>query len=491
MKRKKINLPLIVMMTAALIACLLILYPLAYLIYGSLRTALPGVPGVFSLDNFVAAFTAHKLGSSLINTLILMIGTTLLACPIGIFLVWITSRTDTPFRRQLEIANIFPFLLSPYVAAVAWSLLLSPRVGLLNNFFVKVFHLSEAPFDIYSIGGAIWVLMLYYIPYMYLFVLGSFKAMDPSMEEAARACGSSIFKTTLKVTIPLAAPAIISGSILVFIHSGGMLGVPIHLMMPKGDYVLTTTIIRFTQMYPQQYGAAAAVSMMLLVVTSMCVFMQRKFLAEKQFTTVTGKAFRPRLIHLGKWRYVTLGINLFYLFISVVLPYGTLLMVSFLRFWAGDISPDLLTFDNYRFALFEDEQTIRSIKNSLFISIVGSFLCLVLTMLVAYLVNRTKTRGRGILDYITTLPVGIPGMVIAVGLLWAWIRSPLPLYGTIWIIMIAFITRYIPYGMRAFSNTMIQLGPELEESARVCGSSWFATFRKILIPLLKPGFMAG
>ena len=169
MTRKKFNLPLIVMIMAALIACFLVLYPLIYLVYGSLRTAMPGEPGVLSLDNFITAFTAHKLGPAIINTLILMVGTTLLSCPIGVFLVWITTRTDTPFRRQLEIANIFPFLLSPYVAAVAWSLLLSPRVGLLNTLFVKIFNLQQPLFDIYSIPGAICVLVLYYIPYMYLY----------------------------------------------------------------------------------------------------------------------------------------------------------------------------------------------------------------------------------------------------------------------------------------------------------------------------------
>ena len=489
--RKKLNLPLLLMLLSGAIATVLILYPLFYLIYGSLRTALPGEPGVLSLSNYIDAFTAHRIGSSLFNTMILMIGTTLIGCPIGVLLVWITTRTDTPYRRTLEILNIFPFLLSPYVAAVAWSLLLSPRVGLLNQVFMKVFHLNKAPFDIYSIPGTIWVLLLYYVPYMYLFVLASFKSMDPSMEEAARTCGSSLFRTTMKITVPLATPAIISGSILVFIHTAGQFGVPAHLMMPKGNFVLTTTIMQFTQVYPQKYGAAAAVSMFLLVVTSIFIFIQRKFLADKQFTTVTGKGFKPRLIELGKWKYATFGFNIFYLIVSILLPYGTLLVVSFLKYWAGDITPEILTLDNYRNVLFQDEATIRSIKNSLTLSILGSFLTLVLTVLIAYMVNRTKTKGRAFFDYVTMLPVGIPGMVIGVGLLWAWIRSPIPLYGTLWIIMIAFITRYTPYGMRAFSNTLVQLGPELEESARVCGSTWFGTFRKILIPLLKSGFMSG
>jgi iron(III) transport system permease protein len=485
------NLPLLVMLSAGVVASFLVLYPLFYLLFGSLRTSLPGETGTFTLQNYVDAFTSHKILPTIWNTFIVMLGTTLISCPMGLLLVWITTRTDTPFRRTLEILNIFPFLLSPYVAAVAWSLLLSPQIGLLNKFLMDLLHWETPLFDIFTVPGVIWVLVLYYTPYMYLFILGSFKAMDPSMEESARICGSSLLRTIFKITIPLATPAILSGCIIVFVHCAGQFGVPAHLIMPKGEYVLTTTIMRFTQVYPQQYNAAASVSMFLLLISALGVWVQRRFIRGKEYITVTGKAFRPRLIPLGKWRYLTLAINIVYLILSIAFPYGILLIVSFLNFWSGEVRADMLTLDQYRNVLLEDDATIRSIKNSLFVSVAGSFLCLVMTMLIAYLVIRTKTRGRSFFDYVTTLPVGIPGMVIAVGLLWAWIRVPLPIYGTIWIILIAFITRYTPYGMRAFSNSLLQLGPELEESARICGSSWFGTFRKILIPLLKPGFMAG
>jgi len=491
MPKRSWNLPIVVMLAAAAVASFLVLYPLGYLVYGSLRTSLPGDPGALTLNNFIEAFTSHKILPSILNTFIIMLGTTLISCPVGLFLAWVTTRTDTPFRRLLEVLNLVPFLLCPYVASVAWGLLLSPQIGLLNRFLMELFHLSEAPFDIFSIPGVIWVLFLYYTPYMYLFILGSFKAMDPSMEEAAQICGSSVGKTTLKITIPLATPAILSGCIIVFVHCAGIFGVPAHLIMPKGEYVLTTTIMRFTQVYPQQYSAAAAVSMFLLAISALGIFFQRRCIQGKEYITVTGKAYRPRLIRLGKWRYLTLAINILYLLLSILLPYGILLLVSFLNFWSGDISAELLTLNNYHQVLLEDEAIIRAIRNSLFVSIAGGFLCLLMTMLVSYLIIRTRIKGRGFFDYLTMLPVGIPGMVIAVGLLWAWIRAPMPVYGTIWIIMIAYITRYLPYGMRAFSNSLLQLGPELEESARICGSSWFATFRKILIPLLKPGFMAG
>jgi iron(III) transport system permease protein len=490
-RKRNWNLPILAMIAASLLASFLVLYPMAYLIYGSLRTSLPGDPGTFTLNNFIEAFTSHKILSTIFNTFVIMLGTTLVSCPLGLLLGWITTRTDTPFRRTLEILNICPFLLSPYVAGVAWSFLLSPQVGLLNKFLINLFHLEQAPFNVFTLSGVIWVLVLYYTPYMYLFILGSFKAMDPSLEESARICGSSVFKTILKITIPMATPAIISGCVIVFVHCAGQFGVPAHLIMPKGEYVLTTTIMRFTQVYPQQYGAAAAVSMLLLLISAIGVYLQRRFIKGKEYVTVTGKAYRPRLMQLGKWKYFALGINLIYLFLCIVLPYGTLLIVSFLNFWSGEVRADLLTLENYYNVLFEEEATIRAIKNSLIVSIGGSFLCLLMTVLVAYLVTRTKVRGRSFFDYVIMLPVGVPGMVIAVGLLWAWIRAPLPVYGTLWIILIAYITRYVPYGMRAFSNSLLQLGPELEESARICGSSWFRTFRKVLIPLLKPGFMAG
>jgi len=488
---RRLSWPIIIMIAAGLIVGFLVIYPIGALLWGSFRTAPPGNPANFTIGNYIKAFTSRNILKILKNTFIIMSGVTLIASPIGIFLAWITTRTNTPFREQLEVLNVLPFLLSPFVAAIAWMMLLDKRMGIINHALVKfVPFIKKPPFDIATLGGTIFVLSLYYIPYMYLFVLGSFKAMDPSLEEAARISGSNNFKCAVRITLPLALPAILSGILTIFVHTAGQFGVPATLMAPRGEFVLTTQIQRFLAFYPQDYNSAATFGALLLGITATGVFIQRRMIAKKEFTTVTGKAYRPRLIDLGKWRYVTFAFNLIYLFVGLVMPYFALILVSFHKYWAGIINFRLLTLEHFKYVLFEQEASVRSIINSLFLATVGVFICLLLAMLTSYLINRTKVKGRGVFDYLSMLPIAIPGMVIGVGLLWAWIRVPIAIYGTIWIIMIAFITRYIPYGVRSLSSSLLSLGKEHEESSWVCGASWFRTVRRILIPLLKPGFAA-
>lgn len=485
------NWPIIIMIGAGVVVCFLVIYPIGALLWGSLRTAAPGNPASFTIGNYIKVFTSPRVLEILRNTFIIMGSVTLIASPIGIFLAWITTRTNTPFRKQLELLNVLPFLLSPFVAAIAWVLLLDSRIGLINQVLIKfVPYVKKAPFDVCTIGGVIFVLSLYYIPYMYLFILGSFKAMDPSLEEAAKACGSSNLRCMTRITIPLALPAVLSGILIIFVHSAGQFGVPATLMAPGGDFVITTRIQRLLAFYPQDYNSAATFGVFLLVVTAIGIFIQRKMIAKREFITVTGKAYRPRLIDLGKWKYVTVTLNLIYLFVGLVVPYFMLAVVSFHKYWAGVIDFDLLTLSHFKYILFEQEASVRSIRNSFFLATVGVFLCLVLAIFTSYLIHRTKVKGRAVFDYVSMFPIAIPGMVIAVGLLWAWIRVPIAIYGTIWIIMIGLITRYIPYGVRSISSSLLSLSREHEESSWVCGVSWFKTFHRILLPLLKPGFVA-
>jgi len=345
--------------------CFLVIYPIGALLWGSLRTAPPGNPASFTIGNYIKAFTSPHILEILRNTFIIMGGVTLIASPIGIFLAWITTRTNTPFRKQLELLNVLPFLLSPFVAAIAWVLLLDSRIGLINQALIKfVPYIKKGPFDVTTMGGVIFVLSLYYIPYMYLFILGSFKAMDPSLEEAARACGSSNFRCMTRITIPLALPAMLSGILIIFVHSAGQFGVPATLMAPGGDFVITTRIQRLLAFYPQDYNSAATFGAFLLVITAIGIFVQRKMIAKREFITVTGKAYRPRLIDLGKWKYVTVTLNLIYLFVGLVVPYFMLVVVSFHEYWAGVIDFDLLTLSHFKYILFEQEASVRSIRNS-------------------------------------------------------------------------------------------------------------------------------
>jgi iron(III) transport system permease protein len=285
-----------------------------------------------------------------------------------------------------------------------------------------------------------------------------------------------------------------------------MFAVPGLLGMPRGFFVLTSKIFGYMSTYPVNYNMGATMASLLLLVSLVGVFVQKRLLGRRSFVTVTGKGFRPNIIDLGNWKYVTLAANLLYLGITAFLPYTALLLVAFSKYWAGKIEPSLFTLENFHYVLVETPFTIRAIQNSLLLAVFGGGACLFIGLIVSYLTLRTRLAFRGFLDFIATLPVAIPGMVIAVGLMWAWIMVPpevswtffgrtftlpIPIYGTIYILAIGYITRYIPYGLRTISANLISIGPELEESARVSGASWAQMMRLILLRLIRPGLAAG
>ncbi len=476
------------------------------LLYGALRSVMPGAEGQLHFNNFIEAFTDISVLNALKNTLLIstfvMFASFLLAVPI----VWIVTRTNTPGAKILETMNLIPFLLSPFINGIAWTTLANPKTGLINVWLHTYLGFPETTFDIYTPAGITLCLTIYYVPYIYLFLVGSFKTMDPALEESARTCGASIFKTITRVTLPLALPSILAAAFIVFVHCAGMFAVPGLLGMPRGFFVLTTKIFGYMSTYPVNYNMGATVGSVLLIISLVGVFVQRKIMGRRSFVTVTGKGFRPNIIDLGRWKYVTLVTNLLYLVLTAVLPYMALFLVAFSKYWAGKIDSSLFTLENFKYVLVDTPLTIRAIKNSLTIAIVAGAVCLFIGLIVSYLTLRTRLIFRGFLDFIATLPVAIPGMVIAVGLLWAWIMVPpevsislgghsftipIPVYGTIYILAIGYITRYIPYGLRTVSANLISIGSELEESARVCGASWAKMMRLILLRLLRPGLAAG
>lgn len=490
----------------ALLVLFLILYPLGMLLYGALRSVNPGNEGPMHLNNFVEAFSDSSVLSAFKNTILICLFVTVTSFLMAVPIVWIVTRTNTPGAKALETLNLIPFLVSPFINAIAWTTLANPKTGLINVWLSTYLGFPEETFDIYTPYGITLCLTIYYVPYIYLFLVGSFKTMDPALEESARTCGANIFKTITRVTLPLALPAILAALFIVFVHCAGMFSVPGLLGMPRGFYVLTSKIYAYMSTYPVNYNMGATMASVLLLISLVGVFVQQKIMGRRSFVTVTGKGFRPNIIDLGRWKYVTLAANLVYLFITAFLPYVALLLVAFSKYWAGKIEPSLFTLENFKYVLLDARLTVQAIKNSLIIAIFAGVVCLFIGLIVSYLTLRTRLIFRGFLDFIATLPVAIPGMVIAVGLLWAWIMVPpdvsltlfgktltipIPVYGTIYILAIGYITRYIPYGLRAVSANLISIGAELEESARVCGASWLKMMRLILLRLLRPGLAAG
>ena len=478
-----------VMLAVTAIICTMILYPIGVLIYKSFTISEWGKPVVYTLSNYAKIFTTDRYLLAIWNSLIVSLGTTAFAGALGIVLAWITARTNTPLRVKLEPLNIIPFFLSPLVGAICWSYILSPKVGLLNVYLMRIFNLSEAPFNIYGLGGIIWVMGLFWAPYVYLFTIGLFQKMDPALEEAAKTCGASQFQVIRNITFPLALPGILYASIIVFIIGIGVFSVPAMLITPIGKSVLGTEIWEIVSSYPGNYNLASAVCMITFVMCITLVMVQRKILLKREYTMVTGKGYRPGLIDLGRWKYAALAFNLSYLLIAVIAPLGILVLVSLHRLWTG--APDFhnLTLSNFTFLLTKYNITMTAIWNSLILGFFGATAAMSACVVLVFILVRTKMKGRSILDVITSLPLGIPGIVFAMGLLAAYIKTPL--YGTLWVLGLAYITVFLPTGMRSTNAIFLAVSPELEESSRTCGASWFATIKNISIPLMKSGLIGG
>jgi iron(III) transport system permease protein len=419
-------------------------------------------------------------------------GGTLVAVLIGLGFAWIVVRTDTPLKRLIAAAGMLPLFIPPLVGGVAWAILGSPKTGLLNTILARMG--LDWRVNLYSMAGIIFVFGMYYAPYVFMFTSAALKNMDPSLEEAAEISGASSVRTLMTVTFPLIAPAIVSGMLLSFVVMLGIYGIPAVLGAPANIPVLTTYIYTLTNWSPPLYGNAASVAIILMAVTGVLVFAQNKVLAGRSYTTVAGKAFRPRALRLGPWRFLTLGLAMSYLFVVVVLPTLALLIAAFRKFLFVRDLPSLVDAKQYSWVhfdrLFANPQTIAALVNTLKVGLITALLGGALAFAIGYTVTRTRVHGRSVIDTIATVPVAIPGLVIGVAYLWAWIGLPGGIYGTIWILALAFIARFIPDTVKALSTSLIQIHRELEEAAWVCGRSMPGTIATVVLPLARPGVTA-
>jgi len=474
----------------------LVVYPVLTLLLGALTDTNPVVEGLslrhLSVANFLTVVANPNVADALANTLLACGGGTAIAVVIGLLFSWIVVRTNTPFRGFIAATSILPLFAPPLVAGVAWSILGSPKTGLINTAFKWAgldWHV-----DFYSMSGLVFVFGIYYAPYVYMFTSSALRNMDPSLEEAAEISGASAFATLFSVTFPLIMPAIVSGMLLSFIVMLGIYGVPAVLGAPANINVLTTYIFKLTNWSPPLYNTAAAVAIILMVVTGALVFLQQKVLSGRSYTTVAGKAFRPRTLDLGRWRWFTFWLGLIYLLIVVVLPMLALIVAAFRKFmFIRDIASlfDLRQYSLVHFnAIFDNPLTIRSIYNAVEVGLITAVVGGALAFAIGYTVHRTHVPGRRLIDLIATLPVAIPGLVIGVAYLWAWIGIPGGLYGTIWILALAFIARFMPDTVKALSTSFLQIHRELEEAAWVCGKGMLTTIASIVLPLARPGVIA-
>jgi iron(III) transport system permease protein len=474
----------------------LVIYPVLTLLLGALTDTNPVVEGLslkhLSVANFLTVLSNPNVAEALFNTLVACGGGTVIAVAIGLLFSWIVVRTNTPFKGLIAAGSILPLFAPPLVAGVAWSILGSPKTGLINTLFKSAgldWHVN-----FYSLSGLVFVFGIYYAPYVYMFTSSALRNMDPSLEEAAEISGASAFATLFSVTFPLIMPAIVSGMLLSFIVMLGIYGVPAVLGAPANINVLTTYIFKLTNWSPPLYNTAAAVAIILMVVTGFLVFLQQKVLSGRSYTTVAGKAFRPRSLDLGHWRWLTFALGLIYLLVVVILPMLALIVAAFRRFMFIRDAAALFDMRQYSlmhfYNIFDNPLTLNSIYNAVEVGIITAIVGGALAFAIGYTIHRTNLPGRRSIDLIATIPVAIPGLVIGVAYLWAWIGVPGGLYGTIWILALAFIARFMPDTVKALSTSFLQIHRELEEAAWVCGKGTLATIGTIVLPLARPGVIA-
>jgi len=465
----------------------LVAYPIAYLIAESFNIGDAQVfpPEEIGLDNYLNLIDDWKVIS---NTALVACLATVMAVAIGFLLAWTLTRTRIPGRAGLERLMQLPYYLTPLVGALAWAILAGPKSGFLNQLWRLVGGSGDIV-NIYSPFGIAWVMALFEGTVAFVMISAAMKSMDPSLEESSRVLGAGKWRTMLKITLPLVAPGVLGAALFVFAEMLGSFAAALVLGVPGRFFVITTAIWEATLSYPPDYGRAAALGLSLFVVMFATLTGYRWMVRRGNFATITGKAFRPRPLDMGPITWVLLGLCCFYVLVAVVLPLLALALTSFQRFATVIMSQSQFTLSNYDTALAHGAVS-SALGNSLFLGIVVATIGVFVMALLVWIIYRSRVPGRGAIEYIVMFPQAVPRMVFGLGLLWAWLNIPIPIYGTLWLLALAYFTVLLPLGVRTLAGVVLQIDRSLEECARVCGASWSYQLRTVTLPLLRPGIIA-
>ncbi|MCY3874315.1 MAG: iron ABC transporter permease [Rhodobacteraceae bacterium] len=462
---------------AAALISLAIVYPASMSVYAAFTES-----GSFSLGGFARILEHPTVGREIVTTILFATGATFGAAVIGVPLAWVNARTDVPARRLLEILCVIPLFISAFVGAMAWRMLLVPRAGMFTRLMTDWGWPPELLPDVYSLTSMIVIQSIFYSPFMYLYAVASLRQMDPSLEEIARIHGASNWQVLWRVTLAVNGPALLSGMVLVFVFTVGTLEIPMALGAPGGNYVLATRIWSLMSDYPQDVTMAASLGILAILIAGTGIWIQRRLLGERQFTTVTGKGYRASRVRLGKWRWVAFGLVVSYVTIAVIAPLLVLVLVGLQKYWAGSFQVSLFTLDNFRSVLFEYDVTRRAIANSLLACSVAA----TVAVLLSAVLSQTRSRsGESFMGLLCLLPIAIPGAIFGMMVLFAFVRTPI--YNTLAIIIFAYVIGYFYLSYRTIYSVRMSIHDELEQSARIHGATWWQSTRRILLPLLKPG----
>jgi len=471
----------------AIVAGLLVLYPVAYLLQAALDTGDPEArpPTAYGFDNFAGLLEYPQI---ILNTLTVSFAATAMALVLGFLMAWILTRTNVPGRRLFEQMMVVPYYLTPLLGALAWSLLGTPESGFLNQAY-RALGGAEYLIDVNTAAGIAWVMALFEGSVAFVMIGAVMKSMDPALEEASQVMGASRLRTMLRVTLPLVLPGVLGAAIFVFAEMLGSFAAALVLGLPSRYYVVTTAIYQFMQQYPPKIPLAAAMGTSLFVVMFVMLFIYRRIITAGSYVTITGKAFRPRVNDVGRLRYLLLAICLFYLFASVVLPLLTLFYASIQKISTAFPAASNFTTEHFTKAFTMNAATT-ALGNSLWLGLWTATLGVLLMGLISWIVYRSKLPGAAVIEYIVMFPQAVPRLVFAFGMMWAWLMFPIPIYGTLWLLLIAYLTVFLPLGVRTISGVMLQIDKSLEECAQMCGASWGYRIRTVTVPLLWPGLIA-
>lgn len=471
----------------ALLCVALIVYPFFFLLAESINIGDPQTfpPTELGFDNFIDLSLSLTV---LLNTAYVAIAATIMAVVAGFVLAWILTRTNIPGKALLERLLEIPFYLTPLVGALAWSILAAPKSGFLNQILFAVTGIPDI-LDIYTPFGIAWVMALFEGTVAFVMIAAVMKSMDPSLEESSRVTGAGKLRTLLKITVPLVLPGLLGAVVFVFAEMLGSFAAALVLGLPGRFFVVTTAIWQYTLSYPPEYGKASALGLALFGVMFLTLSFYRWMVRRATFATISGKAFQPRSIDMGSGRYWLAAICWLYVFVAVVLPIAALLLTSCLRFATVIIDQMSFTLRNYETA-FTLDAVRTALMNSLVLGIGVATVGVVVMAILAWIIYRGRVPGGGAIEYVVMFPQSVPRMVFGLALLTAWLNIPIPLYGTLWVLAIAYFTVLLPLGVRALGGVVLQIDKSLEECAQICGASWAYRMKTITLPLLRPGLVA-
>ena len=486
-KKYNIDIKWIVILVVVAFLVIFEVIPLSYLL---IRSLFP--KGSFSLDSFKRVYTYDLNWTALINTVVISGLTTIFGVILAFPLAFLVGRTDMYGKKFFRTLFVTTYMVPPYVGAMAWLRLLNPNAGVLNKFLIQIFNLPKAPFNIYTVGGIVWVLTCFYYPYAFITISRAMEKMDPSLEEASKISGASPIKTLMTITIPMMTPSIIAAGLLVFVASASAFGIPSIIGAPGQIYTVTTRIIDFVHIGSEEgLNDAMVLAVFLMAIANIVLYVTTFVIGKRQYITMSGKSTRPNIVELGKWRMpITVIISIFSFFV-VILPFVTVALTSFTVNMGKPIGLSNMSMSAWN-KVFSRASILSSTKNSIIAGLAAAFFGIVISCIMAYLLQRTNVKGKRIPDFLITLGSGTPSVTIALALIISMSgKFKINIYNTLTIMIIAYMIKYMLMGMRTVVSAMSQVHPSLEEAAQISGANWLRMLKDVTVPLIGASIVAG